>query len=452
MKKLSTLILPLSALVLAGLACTLLPGSPTPDPDDQIATSVAATLTAGGGNPTAIPEDGDPTQPPTETSPPASPTPEPDLLQVAYVSDGEAWLWTEGSASTKLTSFGDVNRVVISDDGSRVAFVRQIDPAHQELWAVNADGSDPRSLITVSDLEGMSSHEDAVSTLPAQLDWVPGTHTLAFNTRPTFEGPGYILANDLRLVDVDTAALSTLLAPGFGGEFHYAPDGSRIALVVPDQISLIDPDGTNRADVLSFPYIYTYSEYALYPRPVWQTDSTGLRVVIPPQDPLGDPAATTTVWDLPADGSPPSTLFTMVTAPYFAHPPRLSPGGDQLAYLVQIGDPADNNRELHTAAADGSGNSIYATGPLNFEAWSPDDAHFVFTESGSNPRVGEIGAAPQPITGAVKIRDVSWIGDRRYLYLNRDGSSWELWLGSLDAPNALLASSSGELISYDFTK
>jgi hypothetical protein len=450
MKKLTAL-LPLTALLLASLACTLLPSTPAPDPGDRVATSVAATLAAGEAAPTPTPDAADQTLVPTETAAPDTPTPEPDLLRVAYVSGGDAWLWTEGGASVQLTSLGDVNRVALSDDGARAALGRQIDPTHQEIWVVSTDGSGLKALITVSDLEEMQSHDDAVATLPAQLDWVPGTHTVAFNTRPVFEGPGYILANDLRLVEADTGALTTLLEPGFGGEFHYAPDGSRIALVLPDQISLIDPDGTNRHDVLSFPYIYTYSEYALYPRPVWRPDSSALRVVIPPQDPLGDPSAATTVWHLPADGSAPTTLATMVTSPYFAHPPRLSPGGDQLAYLVDLGDPADNNRELHTAAADLSTDAVYATGPLSFEAWSPDDLHFVYTENGANPQVGEIGTAPQPISGAVQVRDVEWVGDRRYLYNNRDGSSWELWLGSLDNPNALLASSS-ELIPYDFIK
>lgn len=450
MKTSIRLIFPAAALLLAALACTLLPGTSTPPPGDSVATSVAATLAAGGSDPTAAPDGADPTPLPSPTAIPDTSTPEPTPLQVAYVTGGDVWLWTEGGASVQLTSLGDVNRVSLSEDGTRLAFIRQIDPLRQEIWTVNADGSGQKVLVTAADLEGMSAHEEAVGTIPAQLAWVPGTRTLAFNTRPIFEGPGYILANDLRLVEVDSGTTSTLLSPGSGGEFHYAPDGSRIALVVPDQISLIDPDGTNRADVLSFPYIYTYSEYALYPRPVWKMDSSALRIVIPPQDPLGDPSAPTAVWHLPADGSPPSSLFSGVTSPYFAHPPQLSPGGDQLAYMVPLGDPADNNRELHLAAADGSGDSVYASGNLTFDSWSPDAAHFIYTENGSNPRIGAPGSAPQPISGAVMVRNSAWPDARRYLYLNRDGGSWELWLGSLDAPNALLASSP-EMIPYDFT-
>lgn len=446
--------LALSLLLLSLLACTWIPGPASPAPEDTIATSVAATLAAGGPGPSPSPGGSAETAPSPTDAPVETPTPEPAHLQVAYVSDGDLWLWSEGAAPVSLTSLGDVSSVRISDDGQRLAFTRRVDPLHQEIRAVNSDGSNTRTLVSSADFESLAVDSEAVATYPASLDWVPGSHLLTFNTYPAYEGPGYFLANDLHQVDADSGTLNTLLAPGLGGEFQYAPDGSQMALVKPDQISLLNPDGTGRLDLLSFPLIYTYSEYALYPQPVWLPDSSAVRVIIPPQDPLGDPSAETTLWHLPADGSAPTALLNFLTVPFFASPAQLSPDGAQLAYQVPIGAPADNTSELHLRAADGSGDTIYATGQLNFEAWSPDGSRFIYTGSGgSSPQIGQLGSPPQPLSGTSLVRNVRWIDNRQFLYLNRAGSSWELWLGSIDAPAQLLASSSGnDLISYDFTR
>lgn len=437
----------LFVLFAASLACTLVPGSSPPGPGDPVATSVAATLSARETSP---PPEPDATEIPPGPTP--SPTPEPLPLQVAYVREGEVYLWSEGGAAAPVTALGDVNGVKISDDGQILAVIRQLDPTTQEIWAVSTDGSDPRVLVSAADLEGMSSHEDAISTHPGDLDWVPGTHTLAFNTHPVFEGPGLFLADDLRLVNADSGDLTTLLPPGSGGKFKYSPDGSKLALITPEQISVINPDGTGRVDLFSFPFIYSYSEYALYPNPVWVPEGSALRVVIPPQDPLGSPGEKSVVWHLPTDGSSPSRLGEFLTVYYFVHRPRLSPDTEQLAYQApSSGDPGDRISELHLTAVDGTGDILYDSGQLTFHAWSPDSSHFIYSQEGSPPQVGRRGARPQAIRGAGLIRDVRWVDQDRYLYLNRDSGAWELWQGDLDGPNLLLDSTPGNSMPYDFT-
>lgn len=448
----------LTLLLLASLACKFLPprtDTPEPDPglpmEDVVATSVAATIIAGGGEaPTAEPtvdpdfDPGDPAGDPTPDHPP--------FLRIAYVKDGDVWYWEEGSAAVQLTSLGDVVEVYLSDDGLIAAFVRQYDYTNAEIFAVNTDGTNLRPLVTLADFATMVSHPDAISAVPYRVAWAPGTHNLAFNTRLTFEGPGLILPDELRLVDADTAALSVLMPPGTAGDFYYSPDGSQIALVNGTMISVVDANGTNRRDLLTFPMALTYSEYVYYPPVVWSPDISFLRTSIPPVEALAVPAQNTTLWHLPADGSTTNILTTLIPVPFFQEPVHISPELSKIAYLTEVSAGAPPIVDLHIANVDGSGDVIYDSGDRRFEAWSTDGEHFIFTEAGHYPKVGRIGDPAQDLLGITLMLDVKWVDETRFLYINRLSGSWELWLRELGSPGVLLASSTGDRIVYDFVK
>jgi hypothetical protein len=434
------IILALGALLLASLACDYLP-TPTPVPTstvDVVATAVAGTQTAIAA-----------VDPATNTPEP-TPVP-PPFLQVIYVKDGDVWYWDEDGLNLQLTFLGDVTSVVLSDDGQVTAFIRGTDYIHEQLGAVNTDGTNLRTLVSLADFVTMIAHPDALSAVPYRLAWVPGTHTLSFNTRMTFEGPGLILPDELRQVDADTLTLSTLLPAGQAGDFYYSPDGSQIALVNATQISVVDEDGSNRRDLLTFPTVITYSEYNYYPPVVWSPDSTFLRAAIPPHDPLIDPPELTTIWHLPADGSPPSILTTLTLVPFFHEIPSISPDMSKMAYLTMVTPGAPPIVDLHISNVDGSGDVIYNSGDRQFEAWSVDSTHFIYTEGGHNPKIGQIGFLPQNITGVTLMLNIQWVDDTHFLYLNRPTGSWELWLGELNAPGILIGSTTGDRIWYDFT-
>ncbi len=436
------IILTLAVLISAALACDYLPSPGSPDSsEDAIATGVAATLAASQGSAAE------------EVLPSASPELEaPAILKVAFVKDGDVWYWEEGIAPTQLTSVGDVVQVQISGDGQVIALIRQYDWNNQEIYAVNSDGSNLRALVSLADFSGMVLNPDAISAVPYRISWVPDTHTLAFTTRLTFEGPGLVLPDELRLVEADTGALSLLLSPGSGGDFYYSADGSQIALVTGTQISLVTADGGNRRDLLTFPMVITYSEYIFYPPVAWSDDGGYLRVVIPPHDPLADPPENTTIWHVPADGTPPSSLLSLTPVPFFQQLPFLSPDLAQVAYLSEVSPGPNPTVDLHIAQLDGSGDVVYASGPYTFAGWSPDNEHFIYTENGSYPRIGRLGDAPIDYTGVTLMIDPSWVDADRFLYLNRLSASWELWLGDLGAPASLLASTPGDRISYSFVR
>jgi dipeptidyl aminopeptidase/acylaminoacyl peptidase len=213
-----------SALLVFVLAACSFPNLTTPDTgvnvENEIATAVAATQAAGRqGGPQAAPTGG---------------------IRVAYTAgDGNLRLWSPDGGIRQLTSQGDIQYVTISPDGSRVAFVRARDYQNYSIWMIHADGTNERQLVSTDDLREMAVAQDALGSAPVQLEWVPGTHTVAFNTYPYFEGPGFFPHDDLYLVDSDSGELMRLFEIGRGGMFAYSPDGSRLAVATFQSISLM---------------------------------------------------------------------------------------------------------------------------------------------------------------------------------------------------------------------
>lgn len=445
----------LSILLLTATACDLLP-SPEPDIEGAISTSVAATLSAGESEevaPDTTPEivpTGESVLAPTSTSEPLIVTPA--TIKAAYIRDGNVYYWEEGLLPLMLTSTGDASDVRLSDDGNVVAFTRGPDWYHQELWAINSDGSNLRQLVDQATLSTYITTRTAVSARIYSFAFKPGTHQVAFNTQLTFEGPGLFINDDLRIVDADSTALTTILAPGDAGNFFYSPDGSKIGLVNASQVSVVNADGTGRIDLLAFPVVITYSEYNYYPPLSWTEDGSAIRVVIPPEDPLAASPDVTRVWHLPADGSPPTTTMSMGTVAFPLTTTTLSANTERVAYLVEITPGSPPTLELHVSNVDGSGDMIYATGPLAFSGWATDGVYFIYKDADPNPKIGQYGVAPTTLASVTTLINVKWVDETRFLYQSKNGANFELWLGEAGAPSALIDSTPGGMISYDFSE
>jgi Tol biopolymer transport system component len=294
-----------------------------------------------------------------------------------------------------------------------------------------------------------------VSVMPAAFSWAPGDrHLLVFNTRPTFEGPGLMLNNDLWFADIDEGNVQQVYPPGSGGQFHFSPDGSQVALVLPDSISLVNTDGSSRRDrVLVYPEVVTYSEYAFYAKPEWSGDSSYLMVVIPPQAALDNPEDPATVWRIPLDGSPAVLEGSFHTASFVY--PTLSPDLQRVAYLQQSGVTAGNVRSLHIANVDGSDDQAYTESEnLMFNSWAPDSRRFAFTlGETAQLMIGEIGQEARPVDDLSAVSDLRWVDSDRFLYITRSGGSADLRLRSINGEDVLVdrfAEDSGSLMSYDF--
>jgi Tol biopolymer transport system component len=296
---------------------------------------------------------------------------------------------------------------------------------------------------------------EAVSVMPAGFSWAPGTRPLlVFNTRPTFEGPGLMLNNDLWFADIDEGELQQVYPPGAGGQFHFSPDGSQIALVLPDSISLVNTDGSNRRDrVFVYPEVVTYSEYAFYAKPEWADDSSYLMAVIPPQAALDRPEDPSTIWRIPQDGSPAVLQGSFHAAPLFT--PNLSPDLQRVVYLQQSGESADNVRSLHISNVDGSDDQVYTEAEnLMLNSWAPDSLRFVFTlGETAQLMIGETGREARPADSLSAVTDLRWVDAERFLYITRSGGNADLRLWSINGEDVLVdrfAEGSGSFLSYDF--
>jgi len=431
----------LLASLLASVACSLVP---TPEPTGEAGTP---------GEPTA-PSPGDP-GPTEEVTPPPSDVPLPPLAtpvsRIVYSDSGDVWVLEEDGSTHQLTSDGGASSVLISGDGARIAYLWRPTPeAHSELRAINADGTGPAALLTAAELDAFyPPSEGWIGTDISQIAFIPGTHRLAFNTYQIPEFIGFIKHDDLWTIDTETAELSPLLTAGEGGDFLFSPDGARTAVITPISVGMINTDGTNhRPDLITFPWVITYSEFLFYPLAVWGSGSGTLGATIPSEDPLAD-SISGTIWTIPADAGPASAVATIPGNFYFHfwQSSALSPDFNRVAFTRRAG-PTDE--DLYLAASDGTGEVIYTTGQIDWAGWSPDSTHFAYrTGTPSTLMIGAPGEAPAPIGPGIDLR---WVNETEYLYLAGGMGAWTLNRGTVGGLPEILVGPAGDFVSYDFTR
>jgi hypothetical protein len=383
----------------------------------------------------------------------------PPGLRIAFVSEGDVWLWTaEDRDFRSLTNAGDAEGDVrISDDGQLVAFLRG-----DELWMVSTDGTDERPVVTPAEFSELDPDGDGAAL--NRFEWVPGTHLLALNTRQQ-TAVGQALYHDLHLLDADTQRLTTLLAPGEGGEFYYSPNGSQIALVTPNEISLVDADGGNRRDrVLTHAQVETHSEYEYYAQPVWAADGSALRVAIPPPDPLTGSVQIMTIWHIPTDGNPAWLIRSVATAPSL-DPDLLSFSPDLrfVAYVQLRGsenalpEEAESWLEVRRLGTE----DVMASPDVGvLFGWAPASRHFAYLLGRQAPqlRIGQWSGKgfPGSVDAGTPVVEFDWLDAEHYLLTagqrwsrETEGGSYDLILGDITGSSTILITST-DFPHYDF--
>ncbi|MBX3006344.1 MAG: PD40 domain-containing protein [Anaerolineales bacterium] len=414
---------------------------------DQVATSVAATLAANGQPvPTAQPTLGEvATQAPSEPA-----CSNAGLVNVAYVKDGNLWLWTQGGMRTQLTESADVLEVAISGDGCRIAYTRsqpnpQYDPDSEfaapetlaELWVVSSDGANNRALVDTAYLASQPVPDGNNIASVARFQFQPRSHSLAFNTQMLHPGVGRTLRNDLTLVNVDSGELTPLLGVEQGGdEFAFSPDGQQIAFSTPTQVHVINSDGSYlRRELITFSQVITYSEYLYSPPLYWAQDGRALLVAVPPADALAPGRPETALWWIPLDGTPAFQAGSVQAAFFIMGAARFSPDGGRVAYLRPLdGDSGAN--ELVIALSNGSNESPVLRGEqIQFLAWSPDSSRYLYSYVDGAARLVLANAADSqvsplalPGTLAPFALQVQWVDAARFLILEQSQNGGRLGL------------------------
>ena len=378
-------------------------------------------------------------------------------LWIAYNAGGSLGLWQAG-ANHELTTVDGNSPVVLSTDRQWIAFRRA-----GGLWAITADGKEERQLISSAVIADLPTKEPGWVHKVQDFAWLPDSHRLLWTTSlytpPVVDaasvfGPNYFLGltHDLYRVDVDTHQVAQLAAPGDGGLFYPSPDGTWIATVAPDRISLLRTDGSSERRLLDLPAIFTYSESPFYAKPLWAADSQSLVVEIPPVDRLAITPKPTTIWQLWTDGRAPTQLAHFVTGSMKV---TIAPDLSRIGYNGRLN--AQSPFSMHLANIDGADNQIFHTGRGGgFREWLPDSTHFVYDAgNGGATYLGHIDGRPAISLGSQAMQSRRWLDAKHFLFIPYGTTPDEtvgLWLGIIDESGAVDAQLLAEgVTTFDFT-
>lgn len=426
-------------IIMISLACNL------PNLGEALLKPSQTPLSNSTAEPTAPRAGKETTTPPGSALDPISPTMTAGDLIVAYTNSEKLYLWSHGGPKL-LTQQGDVHSPQISPDGKVIAFLRTADDFHLEIWAVNVDGTNERRLVSVADMDAIGGgvrDSAAVAVNPYRIRWTPGTNQVAFNSNQVFQGPGLNLLNDLNLVDASTGKIQNLFLSGWGGEFNYSSDGTKVIISQPDKLILANADGSDYRLVLTYDPVTTYSEYRYYALPVWSPDGSYLLTALPPVDPLAQPVQPTELWRIDVESSQARLLGSVQTVPFFEQPVAFSPDLERIAYLKEVGQPYENRRELYLAASDGTGEWLYAqAAPLFFLRWSPNSAQFAYALGEDREAwLGSLSDSPKALgPGFAGLQGVIWVSPDRWVGWQQVENRFELRLVDLTDGSLLLDS------------
>jgi hypothetical protein len=270
------------------------------------------------------------------------------------------------------------------------------------------------------------------------------------NTQAIFVGPGQAKNDDLIRINVDTGDIQPLLPPGEGGDFSISPDRSHLALIQADSLGFARIDGSGyQPAILSFDPVITYSEFMFYPLVTWAEDSSHFVMVIPSSDPLS-PQPSGTIWRIPLDGSPPMEQGRISGQTYFPQLsgyPLVSPDLSRVVFTRPGESP--NSSDLYFANLDGTLETRYVNGDIQWAGWNPDGVRFVFGIEPQNLQIGSVGQPSSPLAFG---NDLRWLDPDEYLYLSGVRGDWSLQRGQVTGLESTLVSPAGDFINYDFAQ
>jgi putative hemolysin/Tol biopolymer transport system component len=406
---------PGNSLLTPELAVSSTPLSPTPTPTVSPATmSLSPTLMA---------------LPPTASP---LPTPKPTVLHVAYFGSGHIMLWTEGKGARPLADAKNVEQVGISDDGQLVAYLERNSLGIYEIFAINADGTNPRLLAGQDYLQNIQPADRTVFRR-VLFDFAPASRTLYFVTEQY----------DLHRVNAASGSPTPIFGAGKGGFFSFSPDGQWMTLYHPNELVLAHLDGSAARVVFQYPEDFRYT--VMGPEIIWRPDSSGFHMVSAsgPQESQDN----MTVWFVPVAGEPVKQMS--YTGPYGAN---LSPDGRTVAYLYDQHEPAD----IHIVTADRKDTAFgsYASQSyvnLNFMGWAPDSKHFLLDLSKDGrlvvPYLCAVGEQPVKLTDTDDALPVVWIDAQRVLFASHGKA---LHLQRVGAPSILLDADASPWFDYTY--
>jgi len=355
---------------------------------------------------------------------------------MAYIIDGNLYFQDGSNPPLQLTHGGEDWRLVFfSDDGEKIFFFRGL--TGQDLYSINADGSEEKALITDNLLLTFGS-EYGESTTLCDLVPVPHTHRLLFRTCSHPDVNTTIFHFDLFLADSDTHQVKNLFLREQGGTFYVSPDGSMLAI---DRVNYIDIVGIDGKIIHSRLATYTLSEpIPLASHVYWISDSRGLIVALPinmyHETGLIPKYA---IWRYSLDTGK-GVQISLDPPPMGHDPARVSPDGNRIIYndyeegSFYVGDLSEGRAQLYEPSP----------GAYAFSDWNSDSTHFIYEiAAGRDLYLGSFNSPPVRIGRG---HFIGWLDTNRYLY----STDKTFVIGEIGGqPMPILVGTTQSLFSYD---
>ncbi|MFZ5856155.1 MAG: hypothetical protein ACOYZ6_04930 [Chloroflexota bacterium] len=372
-------------------------------------------------------------------TPQATALPEPlGKLKIAYILDGNVWLWDGGAPARQLTSEGDATQVKIADDGLVIAYQRR-----QSLWAINTDISSPRLLVNIPSFANPPhTLVEKSALLLGRFDFQPDTHWIYFST--AWPSRGYNVSSaDLNRVDADNPIPQTLMSEG-AGDFLFSPNGHLLSITKLSEIEMRDVKSWHRVTSLG---LQTTPKVADVIQVCWASDSKGFYVFLmrTNMDEMHE------YYFVSSDGSGASRLAWGYGSRERISQPYLSPDGTKVAHVVQNGTTYEL-QVLNLSTKENKLITSYSGAPLLVPVgWTPDSKLVIFYNS--HPlflQIAGIGYPPTQLTESVTPNSLRWISADRFIFF-REGN---LLIGQINNPETILIASGfsnqADTKEYDF--
>lgn len=432
------------------------------DADDPAPTPTLTPIPSDTPAPTPTSTPGiTPTSTPTPTPTPVSA--EPSLL--VYADDDGLFVLTldlidgewQASETEQLAEGEGITAIKISPDGQKVAFLQLLINTNNELFVVDMNGTGLESIANSGDLsqEPVEGADPETSRrIVGDFQWLSGSQRLAFNTQTIGTvGPGLQLNEDLFVVDLDGDVVIEHPPGTVGGTFDISNE-NQLVMATTTAVIRMDLDGGNRQEMITFPAVPTYSEYAYYPMPRWLPQGDNAFVTVSGPDPIFEDQIAT-YWQIPTTG--PAEELNTVEGLLLMDRIYPSPEGDRTAYVRILTDPSNPPQDLLIGNGQAGDLQTYgAPAPqLTFFGWSPNGESFLYRSQDASSvfryHVGRIGQSPlnTELPANQTALNATWMTNSTFVLALGSINNWQISSANLEGDEQTLVNIGAREAAFD---